>query len=58
MDLGVVPGTRITALMRSASGDPVAYRILGTTVALRQDQADLIFIQPIQVEQHEQAAKL
>jgi DtxR family Mn-dependent transcriptional regulator len=58
MDLGVVPGTTVTALMRSASGDPVAYRILGTTIALRRDQADLIFIQPIQVEQHEQAAKL
>jgi DtxR family Mn-dependent transcriptional regulator len=44
MDLGVVPGTYITALMKSIGGDPVAYVIRDTTIALRKDQADKIFI--------------
>ncbi len=51
LDLGVVPGTQVTAGIRSASGDPVGYRILGATIALRKDQADLIFIQ--KKKQHE-----
>jgi DtxR family Mn-dependent transcriptional regulator len=45
MDLGVVPGTRILAEMRSASGDPTAYRIRGATVALRRQQASMIHIE-------------
>src|SRR5690606_14944349 len=36
LDLGVVPGTRITAVLRSASGDPVAYEIRGALIALRR----------------------
>jgi DtxR family Mn-dependent transcriptional regulator len=47
MDMGVVPGTRISAAFRSASGDPVAYRILGATLAIRKAQADHIYIQKI-----------
>lgn len=39
LDLGVVPGTEITYEMRSASGDPVAYRIRGAMIALRRQQA-------------------
>lgn len=45
MDLGMVPGTIITAAFRSASGDPVAYQLLGTTIAIRKSQADHIFIE-------------
>ncbi|MCK9408115.1 MAG: metal-dependent transcriptional regulator [Bacteroidetes bacterium] len=45
MDLGVVPGTTIRAEMQSASGDPTAYNIRGALVALRQQHADMIFIQ-------------
>jgi len=44
MDLGVVPGTRISAVMRSPSGDPTAYRLRGTTIAIRRRQADRIRI--------------
>lgn len=44
MDLGVVPGSVVTAEMRSASGDPVGYRIMGATIGVRKSQADLIFI--------------
>ena len=44
MDLGIVPGSRISAVMRSASGDPSGYRVMGTTVGIRKQHADLIFI--------------
>lgn len=46
MDLGIVPGTTITAEMRSPLGDPVAYRVRGALIALRRDQARLIEIDP------------
>ena len=42
LDLGVVPGTRITAELRSASGDPVAYEMRGALIALRREQAEWI----------------
>ncbi len=44
LDLGVLPGTRITAEFRSASGDPIAYLIRGALVALRRPQAHGIYI--------------
>jgi DtxR family Mn-dependent transcriptional regulator len=42
LDLGLVPGTVVSAELRSAGGDPTAYRIRGALVALRKGQADLI----------------
>lgn len=39
LDLGLVPGTTVTAELSSAGGDPVAYRIRGALIALREDQA-------------------
>lgn len=44
LDLGVVPGTLIHAELSSASGDPVAYRIRGAVIALRDRQAHQILI--------------
>jgi DtxR family Mn-dependent transcriptional regulator len=44
MDLGLVPGTEVTATLRSATGDPTGYRVLGATIGIRKNQADLIFI--------------
>lgn len=46
LDLGIVPGTVVTARMRSASGDPVAYEIRGALIALRRVQAKLIHVDP------------
>jgi DtxR family Mn-dependent transcriptional regulator len=42
MDLGILPGTKITAEMRSPGGDPTAYIIRGAMIALRKEQANLI----------------
>lgn len=39
LDLGLVPGTVVEAELRSAGGDPMAYRIRGALIALREDQA-------------------
>ena len=44
MDLGILPGTAITAEMRSPSGDPTAYRIRDAIIALRPNQANYIYV--------------
>ena len=45
LDFGLVPGTTIAPRLVSFSGDPVAYTIRGTSIALRKQQADMIFIE-------------
>lgn len=44
LDLGFVSGSIVEALLRSPSGDPKAYLIKGTVIALREDDAKNIFI--------------
>lgn len=44
MDLGVLPGTQISAELVSPGGDPTAYRIREALIALRKEQAELIHI--------------
>lgn len=46
LDLGILPGTLIETVMRSPLGDPVAYRIRGSVIALRQEQARMIEVRP------------
>ena len=50
LDLGVVPGTVITAEFSSAAGDPVAYRIRGALIALRRRHAEWIVVEPVSGE--------
>lgn len=45
LDLGLTPGTAITAEMQSLFRDPTAYRVRGTLIALRHDQAERVLIQ-------------
>lgn len=47
LDLGILPGTVITVEMVSPGGDPTAYRIRGALIALRREQARLIYIRPL-----------
>ncbi len=47
MDLGIVPGTKITPLLVSPGGDPVAYDILDTEIAFRKKQAEKILVKKI-----------
>jgi DtxR family Mn-dependent transcriptional regulator len=44
MDLGILPGTEVQAAFVSPSGDPTAYRVRGALLALRREQADLIYL--------------
>ena len=39
MELGFTPGAEVIPLYRAASGDPTAYWIRGTVIALRADDA-------------------
>jgi DtxR family Mn-dependent transcriptional regulator len=47
LDLGLIPGTTVTAEIRSPAGDPTGYRIRGAVIALRREQADQIKIAPL-----------
>lgn len=44
LDLGFVAGTPVEVEMISPAGDPTAYRVRGTVIALRREQAGLIRI--------------
>lgn len=46
-DLGLIPGTTVECIRRGPSGDPTAYAVRGTTVALRKEDANLINVYPI-----------
>ncbi|WP_270166839.1 FeoA family protein [Paenibacillus sp. SYP-B4298] len=43
LDLGFVPGAVIEVLQKSPLGDPVAYQVHHTTIALRHEEASRIF---------------
>ncbi|TDS16850.1 DtxR family Mn-dependent transcriptional regulator [Maribacter caenipelagi] len=57
MDLGIVPGTEISAVLKSAFGDPTAYKIMGATIAIRKKQADNIYIKSM-LNKNEQTASM
>jgi len=47
LDLGLTPGTKIYPELGNFFGDPRAYRVRGTLIALRQDQAAQIWVKPV-----------
>ncbi len=46
-DLGIIPGTEIDVEMVSPGGDPTAYRIRGSVIALRSSQARQIRVKTV-----------
>jgi DtxR family Mn-dependent transcriptional regulator len=50
LDLGVIPGTEIEVDLVSPGGNPTAYRIRGSVIALRDSQAEKIIILPLAAE--------
>ena len=44
-DMGLVPGTRIKVQGRAPLYDPVAVRIMGYTLTLRNNEADFIDVE-------------
>jgi Fe2+ transport system protein FeoA len=47
LDLGLTPGTTVTAELNSLFGDPAAYRVRGALIALRRDQAAQVLIRDV-----------
>jgi|TARA_B100000508_G_C11351096_1_gene223981 DtxR family Mn-dependent transcriptional regulator len=43
LDLGIYPGAKITHCFSSVTGEPIAYEILGSVIALRKEQTDKIY---------------
>lgn len=46
LDLGLTPSATVVAELRTPFGDPRAYRVRGTLVALRRDQAEHVWVRP------------
>jgi DtxR family Mn-dependent transcriptional regulator len=55
MDLGLTPDTRVEVALENTFGDPRAFRIRGTTIALRSEQADHVWVRPVESEDQEAA---
>ena len=47
LDLGFTPGARIRTDLTTFVGDPRAYRLRGTTIALRREQADRVLVKAV-----------
>lgn len=47
LDLGLTPSAKVVPELATAFGDPRAYRVRGTLVALRNDQAQHVWVRPI-----------
>jgi len=43
-EMGLVPGTQVTIQGRAPLNDPVALRVLGGTLTLRNNEADFIMV--------------
>lgn len=50
MDLGLLPGTLVEVELISPLGDPTAYLVRGTLVALRKEQAGRIQVEIVTEE--------
>ena len=44
LDLGLCENIKITPLFKSFAGDPTAYDIRGTTIAIREDDSKNIYV--------------
>jgi DtxR family Mn-dependent transcriptional regulator len=47
LDFGVTRGTRIAAILNNPFGDPRAFRVRGTTIGIREEQAREIWVRRI-----------
>ena len=43
-DIGMIPGTTVKCLQNSMFGDPTAYLVRGTVIALRKQDSSKIFV--------------
>lgn len=47
VEMGFVPGTRVTAMRRAPLGDPIEYAVMGSRVAIRRGDADLVIVREV-----------
>ena len=47
MDLGIIKNSIIRPVFKSPSGDPVAYLVKGTVIALRQQTTSKIYVEEV-----------
>lgn len=50
LDLGLIYDTKVESLRKSPSGDPVAYEIRGTVIALRFEEASQILVELLRTD--------
>ncbi len=50
LDMGFVPGAGVTVIRRAPLGDPTEYRIKGTAIALRREDADTVMVEELRDE--------
>lgn len=48
LDLGLIRGTIVEVLHKSPAGNPIAYSIMGAVIALRNEDAENILVEPYQ----------
>lgn len=46
-DMGLIPGAEVTIIGRAPLKDPVALRLLGFTLSLRNNEAEYVMVTPI-----------
>ena len=48
VDMGLVPGSRITRLRTAPFGDPSEYAVFGARVSVRRKDAAILLVEPIE----------
>jgi ferrous iron transport protein A len=46
LDLGFIPGTRVTLVRRAPLGDPISFELRGARICLRRSEAARIHVEP------------
>jgi DtxR family transcriptional regulator, Mn-dependent transcriptional regulator len=58
LDLGFTPGARIRSELATFTGDPRAYRLRGTTIALRREQSDRVLVKALGLSERQRVEGL
>lgn len=45
VEMGLVPGTRVTVLRSAPFGDPIEYAVMGGRIAMRRSDASVILVE-------------
>ena len=57
LDMGLIPGTRVTLIKLAPMGDPMELEVCGYELSLRLDDAAKIEVEPVQAQAKEDAAR-